>query len=246
MNHRDSTVLENYYNRLYAHESKQATAALQETIEGLKLSCQSAENRASLAMQLSAEKVQEMSVKSKTLEARCIGLGALAEQHRIAHARLDVEHRMLQAKHTETIGVQQELHARCLAQNSLTNDLNQLLVGCSGNNSKQLETKLGEVSKALQESQDRESKARGDIQALKSMHKAQLYERRAVQVENIENTDIPRRDAKLDTSDRAVLTELKKASDALSLLRNGSSTESKAIREASGHLLGLQWRLLNK
>ena len=241
---KDSAMLGDYYTKLHIHESKKATAALQETIEGLKLSCQSAESRASLAQQLSAERVQEMSVKSKTLEERCIGLGALAEQHRIAHARLDIEHRTLQARHSETVGAHQELQARSLAQqNSLAKDLKLLLVDCNNNNSKQLESKLGEVSKALRESQDRESKALGVIQNLKSMHKAQLEEKRAGHVEKIEKFEIP---AKPDTSNRAVLLELKKASDALSFIKKGSSADTRAIREASGHLLGLQWRLLNK
>jgi len=75
------------------------------------------------------------------------------------------------------------------------------------------------------------------------MHKAQLEEKRAGHVERIEKFEIP---AKPDTSNRAVLLELKKASDALSFIKKGSSADTRAIREASGHLLGLQWRLLNK
>jgi hypothetical protein len=100
---------------------QQRHKALADAAEGLRLTCQSAEGRVLLAQQLNADRLQELTVRNRTLTERCVSLGALAEQHRIAHARQETEskglavalaqqeakHHQLLDKHTEL----QKLHA---------------------------------------------------------------------------------------------------------------------------------------
>ena len=66
-------------------------------LEALKLSCKAAEDRLLLANQLHAERAQEFEAKHSTLQERCKTAAALAEQHRLAHARQGEVTRAVQA-----------------------------------------------------------------------------------------------------------------------------------------------------
>ena len=82
----------------------------------LELACKAATDRLLLANQLHAERAQEFEAKHSTLQERCKTAAALAEQHRLAHARQGevtraVQARLdeLQAKHTTLLSSHQDL-----------------------------------------------------------------------------------------------------------------------------------------
>ena len=93
------------------------TSSSQHTkLADLELACKAATDRLLLANQLHAERAQEFEAKHSTLQERCKTAAALAEQHRLAHARQGevtraVQARLdeLQAKHTTLLSSHQDL-----------------------------------------------------------------------------------------------------------------------------------------
>ena len=93
---------------------QQRHKALADTAEGLRLSCQSAEGRVLLAQQLNSDRMQELAAKTQILQERCVSLGALAEQHRIAHARQETHAKGL----AEALAQQEAKHGALMDRHS--------------------------------------------------------------------------------------------------------------------------------